>query len=58
MLINKHDEMVRILYVATITGHFLSACATYTTSLCSSQFVLDVMSLLAEGKHFQHLLGI
>jgi hypothetical protein len=58
MLINKHHEMVTLLYVTTITGHFLSACATYTTSPCSGQFVLDVTSLLAEGKHFQHLLAI
>jgi hypothetical protein len=58
MLINKHHEMVTLLCVTTVTGQLLSAHVTYTTSLCSGQFVSDVMRLLAEGKHSQHLLAV
>ena len=56
VFINKHHDMETLLYVTTVTGHFLSARVTYKPLLCSGQFVLDVIHLLSEGKYSQHLL--
>jgi hypothetical protein len=49
MLTNKHHEMETLLYVITVTGHFLSARLTLTTLMCSGQFVFDMMRLLKEN---------